>query len=367
MSDEKYSLPPYPALRDMWDEIRESELPVAVYGMGNGADKLFLRLGENAAREKIKAVFASDGFVRGHSFRGYKVKSLSEVKSEYENPLILLSFASNRGEVIEMIKKIDAENKMLIPDMPVCDESYFDKDFYNENYESIKRAYDSLADEESKGVFASVVNYKLSGRADFLFAATSDTSEIYNLIGEEVEIAIDAGAYNGDTAREMQTYFDKIRKIYAIEPDKRNFKKLLKYVDENGLSDKISPINAGVWSENTEGSFSASANRNSSISSTVSYESKSETVPLISIDSLGQERVDYIKYDVEGAESEALRGSFNTIEKCRPRLLISAYHKSEDIFSLVNYMKEKHPYYSLYMRRTECFPAWEIAIIAIPE
>ena len=82
MSYEKYTLPEYPVKSDLWDEIGRSDIPVCVYGMGNGADKLFLRLGEECAREKIKEIFASDGFVRGHSFRGYKVKSLSEIKGE---------------------------------------------------------------------------------------------------------------------------------------------------------------------------------------------------------------------------------------------------------------------------------------------
>lgn len=367
MLDEKYTLPTFPVTRDLWDEIRESDIPIAVYGMGNGADKLFSRLGEKCAREKIKEVFASDGFVRGHSFRGYKVKSLSEVKNEYSDFLILLSFASNRSEVIDMIKRIDSANKMLIPDMPVTAESYFDKDFYNENYTDVIKAYESLIDEESKKLFVSIIKYKLSGKASYLFDKCSSTEEIYNLIGDKISHAIDAGAYNGDTAREMLTYFKDIQKIYAIEPDKRNFKKLSRFVTENGFSSKIEPINAGVWSENAEGEFNSSANRNSSISSTVSHESRNDLVPLISIDSLNAERVDYIKYDVEGAELEALRGSFNTIEKHRPVLLISAYHRSEDIFSLVNYMRKTHPTYSLYMRRIECFPAWEIAIIAIPE
>lgn len=366
MSYKENILPEYPVSEDIWTQIKETSLPVAVYGMGNGADKLFSRLAEIGAENKIKEVFASDGFVRGHSFRGFKVKSLSDVKAEYPDFLILLSFASNRSEVIEMIKRIDKENKMLIPDMPVTAEEYFDKDFYNSNYKSIIKAYESLADNKSKSLFSAVVNYKLSGKAEFLFRETSDTSEIYALLGNNVSVAVDAGAYNGDTAREMQTYFSKIEQIYAIEPDKRNFKKLSKYVNENELTDKIIPINAGVWSENSEGEFNSSGNRNSSISSTVSYEAKNDTVPLVAIDSLIKEKIDYIKYDVEGAELEALKGSFRVIKEHHPRLLISAYHRSEDIFSLVNYMKNTHPEYSLYMRRTECFPAWEIAIIAIP-
>ena len=34
---------------------------------------------------------------------------------------------------------------------------------------------------------------------------------------------------------------------------------------------------------------------------------------------------------------------------------------------VTNYMKKKHPHYRLYIRRSLCFPAWEIALIAVPE
>ena len=50
-----------------------------MYGMGNGADKLFARFSEYGI--EVKEVFASDGFVRGHSFRGYTVKSFSDIVS----------------------------------------------------------------------------------------------------------------------------------------------------------------------------------------------------------------------------------------------------------------------------------------------
>ena len=49
------------------EEVGESDLPVAVYGMGNGADKLFAFLERRGIRPAC--VFASDEFVRGQSFR----------------------------------------------------------------------------------------------------------------------------------------------------------------------------------------------------------------------------------------------------------------------------------------------------------
>ena len=83
----------------------------------------------------------------------------------------------------------------------------------------------------------------------------------------------------------------------------------------------------------------------------------------MSVDSLEIENVDYIKYDVEGAEHEALVGSDVTISRCRPTLLVSLYHRSRDMFSIVNYLHEKYPFYEMRLRRVRCLPAWEIDLI----
>ena len=358
-----YDLPKYPLEYDMWDKIAADPRPKMVYGMGNGADKLFERLSLYGVQ--VSEVFASDGFVRGHSYKGYLVKTLSEIAEQYDDFIILLSFASNRREVIDMIKSIDARYDLYIPDMPVAGDAYFDKHFYNENYEKILLAYNTLTDEDSKNAFAALINYKLFARAEYLFGAFGNVSDIYALLPRKIESSVDAGAYNGDTVREIMEFRPEIEKIYAFEPDRRNYKKLSKFIAENNLESKVEAINAAVYSEDKECEFSGSGNRNSSVGSTVSYEHKTETVKLLKIDSVVKDKVDYIKYDVEGAEMQALIGSYETIEKFHPSLLISLYHRSEDIFSLVLYMAQTHKDYKYYLRRTECFPAWEIALIAI--
>ena len=50
---------------------------------------------------------------------------------------------------------------------------------------------------------------------------------------------------------------------------------------------------------------------------------------------------------------------------CMPTLLISLYHRSRDIFYLVNFVRERYPEYKLYLRRLRCLPAWEIDLIAV--
>lgn len=359
-----YSLPAYPAKSDMWQELKSESRPIVVYGMGNGADKLFDRLEKFNIR--VSDVFASDGFVRGHSFRGFRVKSFSEIKESYSDFVILLSFASNRGEVIDMLYDIDKNYDMYVPDMPVAGvEEYFDLDFYNRHYDEIVRAYDSLSDDESRAIFTSVINYKLTGRMKYLLECYSTRDDIYSLLPtKKIRRVIDAGAYNGDTAREMKGYFPNLEEVYAIEPDRKNFKKLVKY-SEAETDIKVIPINSAAWSEDVSGSFFTSGNRNATVVATASYQHTEENISLAKIDSLVEGRVDYIKYDVEGAEAEALTGSADTVSKNMPPLLISLYHRSRDVFALINKVREEYPEYSLYLRRLRCLPAWEIDLIAV--
>ncbi len=327
--------------------------------MGNGADKLFDRL--SSLGVTVADVFASDGFVRGHAFRGIRVKSFSEIKSTYGDFVILLSFASNRPEVIDMISALDKEQELYIPDMPVAGiDEYFDRDFYNGNYESIKKAYAALDDEASRACFSSVIRFKLTGRLEFLERCYSDKAELYSLLGDPASI-IDAGAYNGDTIREAKDYFPSFRRAVAIEPDRKNFKRLMKYLEGQEELD-ILPVQAAAWREDGEGQFSVSGNRNSTATATASFKHTDESVKLISIDSLGF-APDYIKYDVEGGELEALEGSGRTVTLHRPTLLVSLYHRSRDIFFLINYVKDNYPFYRLKLRRLRCFPAWEIDLI----
>ena len=112
MPYKKFDLPNYPYLEDVWDKIKNETRPIIVYGMGNGADKLFSRFEEYGIC--VSEVFASDGFVRGHSYRGYKVKSFSEIKETYPEFVIVLSFASNREEVISMLSEIDGKYDIML-------------------------------------------------------------------------------------------------------------------------------------------------------------------------------------------------------------------------------------------------------------
>ena len=62
---------------DVWNYLADSKKPIVIYGMGNGAEKIISILKEYDT--EINDIFASDEFVRGHSFLGHRVLKYSEV------------------------------------------------------------------------------------------------------------------------------------------------------------------------------------------------------------------------------------------------------------------------------------------------
>ena len=178
---------------------------------------------------------------------------------------------------------------------------------------------------------------------------------------KKFEYVADLGAYNGDTIREILEYSPNVKAITAFEPDRRNFKKLSDLA-ASAKNFSVVPVNAAAWCEDTVLSFADSGNRNSGAFA----KGRRVDVQALTLDGvLSGERVDYIKYDVEGAEAEALHGSRETILAHHPTILLSAYHRSEDIFSLPLQMHELDGGYSLYYRRYPYVPAWDLNLFCV--
>ena len=288
--------------------------------------------------------------------------SFSEIKEKYSDFIILLSFASSLDNMLDRFYELDEKYEMYAPDVPVTGEGTFDLDFYEANKDKLEYVYSLLADDLSKKVYENTVKYKLTGKISYLKEIETLPDEVWDniLTPTKYRVCVDAGAYNGDTAREMIAKCPNVEKIYALEPDSRNFKKLSAYAEEEK---RIVPINAAVWNRDDKLLFDAGGNRNSNFFTINSK--KTTEIEAKTIDGICQNAaVDYIKYDVEGAEHNALIGSKETIKRCSPDLLVSVYHRNEDLFDLPLFIKEISPDYKLYLRKYKYVPAWDLNLLS---
>lgn len=347
----------------LWEKLKGESRPVFLYGTGNGADKILdvcIKFGI-----KVSGVFASSGFVRDRYFRDMKVRSLSDIEEEFGNDIvILLCFGTTLPEVAEQIREAGRRHTLYIPEVPLYGTELFDADYYEKHFERISAAEQVFADERSKKLYRDMIDFRYTGDPQYLADVENPVDSYRDLLeGKGIRIAVDCGAYRGDSASALCEALSP-DKIIAAEADPGTFKKLLAFA-ENENRCKVVPVNAAIGDGDGETVISASAGRGSGVSG-ITRGAKTVTVPMLTVDTVsGGEKIDLIKYDVEGDEWEALRGSLETVKRCSPSLAVSVYHRTADLFELPLYISGICPEKKLYLRRAPCIPAWDIVLFAV--
>lgn len=83
---------------------------------------------------------------------------------------------------------------------------------------------------------------------------------------------------------------------------------------------------------------------------------------------VGSEKTAFIKMDIEGSELEALKGGRKVIERDMPVLAVSAYHRQEDLITLIPYISslrnDKYKY-EIYLRHHAATQT-ELVVYAVP-
>jgi FkbM family methyltransferase len=350
---------------DVWTALSETNKPIIMYGMGDGADKILSVMDKYGIRPTD--FMASDEFVRGHSFRGFKVKKLSEIEELYKDFVVVICFGSALPDVMERIDRIREKYETYAPDVPVVGDGLFDSDYISDHEFEIMQLKTLLADDGSRECLDLLMKYRITGDIGTLRKCESPIDEMLEMlnIGPN-ETYVDLGAYNGDTAEEFLRITGKrFNHIYALEPDRRSFSKLrrkLYFISPALLTAK----NAAAWSSDTTLLFNNKAGRGSALLTEQDGSGRGYEVDAVSVDSLlGGKPATLIKYDVEGSEREALLGSEQTIKKYKPRLIVSLYHRVGDLVELPLLIHQIEPGYRLYLRHHPYIPAWDTNLYCI--
>lgn len=221
-------------------------------------------------------------------------------------------------------------------------------EFYDRHEKRLKWLEENLADEKSKKALNDYIFQRMSGvyRKECYEWNQYFPDDIIHL--QQEETFVDCGAYLGESTVDfinclqiqgIHTY----KKIISIEAEKQNFMKLKDHLKSYS---NVETVYAGVWSETGILLIRSGYGDNSSIS-----DEGTEPVEVKSVDDIvKEERVTYIKMDIEGSELKALYGAEKTIRKYKPRLAVCIYHKPEDLVEIPWYIHSLRDDYQFYIR-----------------
>lgn len=178
---------------------------------------------------------------------------------------------------------------------------------------------------------------------------------------EPHEVFVDGGCYDGANSVRFVQWAGGVEKtVYAFEADEKNAEKCRSVLEQiEGASCHL--IAKGMWSGDTVLNFCSKANEASGLT-----ENGQQRISVTSLDSAVNEKVTFIKMDIEGAEYEALKGAENIISAYHPKLAVSIYHKAEDIWELPQLILSFYPEYIFYLRHYS-LSSEETVLYAVPK
>lgn len=174
------------------------------------------------------------------------------------------------------------------------------------------------------------------------------------------EIFVDAGSYDGNSIMDFISWENgNYEKVFAFEPINEMFQLIRKRLINENIS-QVELFQKALWIKNEKVPFI----ENKSGSYVAEGENVTSFVEGVALDEIiRNEKITFIKMDVEGSELNALKGAKNTIRKNKPKLAICIYHKPEDILDIPAYILDLVKEYRFYIRHySSCI--WETVLYA---
>ena len=234
-----------------------------------------------------------------------------------------------------------------------------------EHVDDFEDLYINLEDYRSKKLLYAILNnwvhYDFNTLSEVTEKCYDDYFDLDLIPTCNEEVFVDLGAYTGDsTISFLRNYGDSYKKIYAYEITPETYQILV-----SNLKDYPNVVCYLKGVGDTRSSLSV-VNSSADASANTVFVSDNGTIPMVTLDEDIGEKLTMIKADVEGFEQEALLGAINHIKNDHPKLLISVYHKNEDLWKIPKMIKEIDPTYKFYLRYHggNVYPT-EITLIAL--
>jgi len=158
-------------------------------------------------------------------------------------------------------------------------------------------------------------------------------------------VFVDVGANLGSYTVRLAPFF---RYVYAFEPEPNNFRKLIKNIELNGLTN-VATFNLALGSKREERDLYPAGSGSTLL--TGFYNVKPVKVKVVPLDEFVEE-ADVVKIDVEGFENEVVKGMSNLIINCKPYILIEHHdfrHYKTNLLTEIEKFLGSKGYFWLYI------------------
>lgn len=140
-------------------------------------------------------------------------------------------------------------NTVIFPRVPFGTGRKHAPFLYQEYAKELEKIYASLADDESKCTFASVVKGLLLGEIDWIRPCPYPEYQHSLVCAKEGDIVLDAGLFDSTVLRKFAQKIGKSGRVYGFEPEPNNYRFVEQTIERFGNPEQnIVLVNYGVYS-----------------------------------------------------------------------------------------------------------------------
>ena len=277
---------------------------------------------------------------------------------KYKEDIAILITTQHYKKIYQQLLNNGFRKIFAITEYRLLNDAYFkNKNNLQMIKDNVLKVMNILEDERSKEIMFTLIKNWFDFDVDKIGYEEIFTNDQYYPWGiiklSDHESFVDVGAYNGDTMfdfiKKTNNQFDS---IFAFELDKKNFKEMESAVNKltEPIKNKIKLYNFGLLDEEKEVYYETGGSGMQSTFINVINTASDCGKTMRLIDVLKNEKVTFIKMDIEGSEVKALSGAEEIIKKQKPKLAICVYHKPEHLWEVPLYIKKIVPEYKIYIR-----------------
>jgi len=347
----------------------------AIYGAGGNGKILLTYL-----QEKGKDIdFFIDEFSDAQEVMGKPVYRLAECHNRDIQIYVFISQYSNQVKEAISCKFEEvlnySETVMKFPGLfPLFTKDMIPPEYSAQQEQEIQALRGLLKDCKSKELLDQILKFRAKPSVETFVSPSNDLqylpSDINVFKKGDLIRAIDVGSFDGCNVVNLLGYAKEkgfhVENISAVEPSPSNMtllrEKLKKLGEDLGKGTTCHIFPNAISSKKEILRLAEGQGQTSYVSQNGSLE-----VAAISIDECHYfSRPNLIMMDVEGYEKAALLGAKETITDHQPTLMISAYHKPNDLWELALLINEINPNYDMYLRY---YGEWlnEIILYCLPK
>lgn len=313
-------------------------------------------LGRNEHSKAVMQAIEIDGIIDDFAKTDVKWNGKPVLKTEHvPNNAIIVNCSMCSGPVSAARRLESLEIASIIPLSDLCrylPERFTTPDFICSTRQEVTKNLSAwieisktFADEESRRTLDDLLYFRLTGDYQSMRSYSVRPQEQYFepfLALSEGDVFVDAGGFDGDTTEQFCQRYPKYKQVYLFEPSEKNLAnahhRLKNFRDITFIAEGLSD-HKGTLSFNAEAGSACAVDENGSCQ-----------IQVTTLDERVNEKVNFIKMDLEGWELHALKGAKRHILEDKPSLAIAVYHEAADFRKTFEYITALHSNYRVYLR-----------------